>query len=165
MTPFGFFHNVENEKARVSASIIEKYSALPADLQSLKDNPGLLAFILDTLIDVDVVRVAEDRPHRVSSQHRRNGKLRDVEQELNAEKEGSDSDSGQEGSQRLIRENSNVDIAQNTSSDRDDDSREGLCESTSEERGEPLVDDDERSPLVTTSSSLRRPSMKKRSTF
>jgi hypothetical protein len=36
-------------------SSTEEYSALRADLQELKDRPGILKFVLDTLIDLDVI--------------------------------------------------------------------------------------------------------------
>jgi hypothetical protein len=42
-------------KARISESTTEKYRNLASDLQSLKDNPGLMKFILDTLIDLDLL--------------------------------------------------------------------------------------------------------------
>ncbi|RXW15444.1 hypothetical protein EST38_g10419 [Candolleomyces aberdarensis] len=62
LTPFGAFHYLDNQKARLITSTNENYGALRSDLQSLKDNPGLLTFIFDTLIDVDIV--AEENPHR-----------------------------------------------------------------------------------------------------
>jgi hypothetical protein len=42
-------------KARISESTTEKYRNLASDLRSLKDNPGLMKFILDNLIDLDLL--------------------------------------------------------------------------------------------------------------
>ncbi|RXW14965.1 hypothetical protein EST38_g10892 [Candolleomyces aberdarensis] len=94
-TPFGKFHQLESQRAQISHSTIEKYKGLRSDLQSLKDNLGLLVLMLDTLVDLDVV--AEEHPHRMSPKQRRNVKLRDAEQELSVKKQDYDSDSYQEG--------------------------------------------------------------------
>ncbi|KAJ2931019.1 hypothetical protein H1R20_g6097, partial [Candolleomyces eurysporus] len=173
LTPFGIFHHLENQKARLSTSTNEKYGALRSDLQSLKENPGLLTFIFDTLIDLDIV--AEEHPHRVNSRRRRKAKLRDVERDRNMELQGSNEDEEVDAriqeleepsspSRSPIRRSSNDNGAESVSSDSDSD-HEGQrpCESVSKEAIEPSLDDDERRPLVATLSSSRGAS--KRKTF
>ncbi|KAJ2931024.1 hypothetical protein H1R20_g6098, partial [Candolleomyces eurysporus] len=157
LTPFGIFHQLESQRAQISHSTIEKYTSLRSDLQSLKDNPGLLAFVLDTLVDLDVV--IEEHPHRMSPKQRRNAKLRDVEQELSFKKQDYDSDSDQEGgrsatSQRSIRKKANGSNAESISSDCDSgDEGEGPGRLPSKGTNEPLLEDDERRPLTATSPS------------
>ncbi|KAJ2931006.1 hypothetical protein H1R20_g6082, partial [Candolleomyces eurysporus] len=156
LTPFGIFHQLGSQRAQVSVSTVEKYRGLRSDLQSLKDNPGLLALILDTLIDLDVV--AEEHPHGMKSKRRLNAKLRDVEQELSAEKQDSALDPNQEDSaaapQRLIRSNSNGSDAKRASRDSDSsDEGEELDVSIEGETNEPLLEEQRRRlNLVGTSS-------------
>ena len=91
LSPFGILHHLENQKARLSISANEKYSALRSDLAALKDNPGLLALILDTLIDLDII--TEDHFHKVNVDRKWKTQLRDVEQDRDVKKQDSDSDS------------------------------------------------------------------------
>ncbi|RXW14617.1 hypothetical protein EST38_g11240 [Candolleomyces aberdarensis] len=60
LTPFGLVHHLGKPRESVFRSSEDHYGALRSDLQLLKDNPGLLKFMLDTLIDLDVI--AEEPP-------------------------------------------------------------------------------------------------------
>ena len=90
LSPFGILHLLENQQTRLCASTNEKYSALQSDLAALKDNPGLLALILDTLIDLDVI--TEAHLHKVNVERRWKAQLSHVELEKDVKKLDSDSD-------------------------------------------------------------------------
>ncbi|KAJ2913310.1 hypothetical protein MD484_g7113, partial [Candolleomyces efflorescens] len=92
LSPFGILHLLETQKARLFASTNQKYTALQTDLAVLKDNPGLLALILDTLIDLDIITQA----HLDEATAERNWKVQpsDVDAERDVKK--LESDSGEE---------------------------------------------------------------------
>ena len=58
----------------MASSANEKYTALRSDIAALKDNPGLLALILDTLIDLDLL--TEERLREVNSERSVEGRGR-----------------------------------------------------------------------------------------
>ncbi|RXW22826.1 hypothetical protein EST38_g3006 [Candolleomyces aberdarensis] len=60
LTPFGVLHQLDTPRERLFRSSTEQYRDLRADIQSLKESPGLMKFVLDTLIDLDVI--AEEPP-------------------------------------------------------------------------------------------------------
>jgi hypothetical protein len=164
LTPFGIFHHLENQKARLSTSTNEKYRALRSDLQSLKENPGLLSFVFDALIDLDIV--AEEHPSWENSKRSRKARLRDLEQDLPNENRHSSSDSDEGlrvdmreveepsgASQRSIQRRSNDIGVESGSSDSEssDEGEQGPRGLTSQDMNEEHLPEDERRLLIVPS--------------
>jgi hypothetical protein len=161
LTPFGIFHHLENQKARLSTSTNEKYRALRSDLQSLKENPGLLSFVFDALIDLDII--AEEHPSWENSKRSRKARLRDLEQDLPNENRHSNSDSDERlgaeveepsgASQRSIRRRSNDIGVENGSRDSEssDEGEQGPRWLTSQDTNEEHLLEEERRLLIVPS--------------
>jgi len=59
---FGLAHTSdEAQRKRIVERCFEKYPALEHDLARLRNDPGLVALLLDTLIDVDLLREARGK--------------------------------------------------------------------------------------------------------
>ncbi|KAJ2913764.1 hypothetical protein MD484_g6653, partial [Candolleomyces efflorescens] len=159
LTPFGIVHHLENQKARLATSTNEKYHALRSDLQSLKDNPGLLSFVFDALIDLDVV--AEEHPSWEKSMKAR---VHDPEQDLPNESRDPISNSGERLREMDMREDEDpsgvsqplVGMGQNYigvesgsgGSESGDEGEEGPSGLMSQDTNEDLLPEDERRLLV-----------------
>lgn len=51
-SPFGILHNIRAFRKEMADRCDEQYPKLRTDLQGLKANPGLDAYIFDTMIDI-----------------------------------------------------------------------------------------------------------------
>lgn len=136
LTPFGIFHHLENQKDRLSTSTNEKYRSLRSDLQSLKESPGLLSFVFDALIDLDIV--AEEPPSWENSKRSRRARLRDLEQDLPNENRhsNSDSDEGRRVDMREVEEPSGASPRSIRRRPNDIGVESGSCDSESSDEGE-----------------------------
>ncbi|KAF6744409.1 hypothetical protein DFP72DRAFT_83118 [Ephemerocybe angulata] len=53
LSAFGLFHELESEKGKIVEESERRYPRLRSDIAANKQNPGVLAYIFDNLIDID----------------------------------------------------------------------------------------------------------------
>jgi hypothetical protein len=61
---FGVLHGLPNQREKLAGAFLSKYPKLEAELRALEtdENRGVVALLLDTLLDLDLIREPVKRP-------------------------------------------------------------------------------------------------------
>ncbi|KAJ3511508.1 hypothetical protein NMY22_g15626 [Coprinellus aureogranulatus] len=91
-SPFGFLHNLRVVQSQMVTECERMYPAIQDDIKKQKEKPGVVAYLLTTLVDMDALGFAEqdqtDRDQRGSGPG--NANQRDIEKAMNDDEERGD---------------------------------------------------------------------------
>src|SRR5690606_27510830 len=60
-------HNLDREQRKMTAACARRYPAVWEEIEALTQNPGIIAFLFDTLIDIEPLGSSDDDLRRLAT--------------------------------------------------------------------------------------------------